>query len=126
MPSPPEAVTGCTPETVCPTVNVRVAVVAVVTSGGGSFTIISVVLVLVFESLSLAVIKYVVSVLVDDGVPDILPVNVSKDKPDGSVGSILKVVPPLPPADITGVNGVIVLLLINVEVVITCVVDIGT
>ena len=41
-------------------------------------------------------------------------------------GDIVKLVPPLPPALVAGINGVMILLLVNTESTTTCVIDSGT
>ena len=46
-------------------------------------------------------------VIATDGVPEIPPVEILNVSPLGKLGLIEKVVDPLPPAEVTGVNGVI-------------------
>ena len=106
-PSPPNAVTGVNEAAVTPTVNVTEDVVAVVTMAAGRFTVNSNDLLLVLFWLSVAVTTNVVVVIVTDGVPEIPPVEILNVSPAGKLGLIEKVVDPLPPAEVTGVNEVI-------------------
>ena len=106
-PSPPAAVTGVKDATATPTVSVTDAVVAVVTIAVGRFTVSSKVLLLVFAALSVAVIVKVERLNVSLGIPEICPVETLNVRPAGSAGVIAKVVDPLPPDDVTGMNDVI-------------------
>ena len=106
-PSPPNAVTGVNEAAVTPTVNVTEDVVAVVTIAAGRLTVNSNDLLLVLFWLSVAVTANVVVVIASDGVPEICPVEMLNVSPAGKLGLIEKVVDPLPPAEVTGVNGVI-------------------
>ena len=56
--------------------------------------------------------------MVVSGLPETRPVMASNDNPvsDVKLGAIVNVVLPLPPADVTGINAVIVLFLVNGDV----------
>jgi hypothetical protein len=115
-PSPPVAVTGVNEAAVTPTVNVTEEVVAVVIMAAGKLTVNWNDLLLVLFWLSVAVTVNVVAVIASVGVPEIPPVEILNVSPAGSVGLIENVVDPLPPVDVTGINGVINLPLVAVLV----------
>jgi hypothetical protein len=106
-PSPPVAVTGVNEAAVTPTVNVTEAVVAVVTIAAGRLTVNWNDLLLVLFWLSVAVTVNAVAVIVSVGVPEMPPVEILNVSPAGKLGLIENVVDPLPPEDVTGINGVI-------------------
>ena len=60
----------------------------------------------------MAVTVNVDSVIASVGVPETCPVDTLNDNPAGKLGPMENVVDPLPPAEVTGVNGVISLPLV--------------
>ena len=73
----------------------------------------------------MAVTVNVVVVIASLEVPETCPVEILNVNPAGNVGLIENVVDPLPPVEVTGINGVIILPLVIVLARTTNVVDNG-
>jgi hypothetical protein len=127
LPNPPAAVTGVNGVAAVFCVSVVDATACVVVRAGNASTVRLNVLALVCAGVlwSVAVTVNVVADMVAVAVPDISPVAVFKDNPDGKLGLILNDSVPVPPVAVTGVNGVACMLWVTVLDATACTVTMG-